>query len=144
MVTNKDGQIYIASLHTESLFWHLKDSLPTQPSPIQTHSLTSPVSNSRATGLRLLDLLAVAAELQVLLGTHLVEPRHLGLVAVDDLGQLLERGAPRLDVHEVDEAELDEDPALCASRNQSVHMTQRTREGSGQREDEGGGDLQCR
>jgi hypothetical protein len=36
----------------------------------------------------------------------------LGLVAVDDLGELLESGALGLDVHEEDEAELEEDPAL--------------------------------
>lgn len=36
----------------------------------------------------------------------------LGVVAVDDLGQLLEGGALCLDVLEVDEGELEADPAL--------------------------------
>ena len=36
----------------------------------------------------------------------------LGLVAVNDLGELLEGGALGLDVHKEDEAELEEDPAL--------------------------------
>lgn len=41
-----------------------------------------------------------------------VDMSDLGLVAIDDLGQLLEGGSLGLDVHEVDEAQLEEDPAL--------------------------------
>jgi len=40
---------------------------------------------------------------------------NLGLVAVDDLGELLEGGALGLNVHEVDEDKLKEDPALFSS-----------------------------
>ncbi len=41
-----------------------------------------------------------------------VDTAHGGGVAVNDLGKLLEGRAARLDVHGVDEDELDEDPAL--------------------------------
>ena len=54
----------------------------------------------------------LGGKLLLLLDLVEVEVRDLGVVAVDDLGQLLERRAPGLDVHEVDEAQLQEDPAL--------------------------------
>ena len=59
---------------------------------------------------RLGDLLL--GELSLLLDLADVDVADLGLVAVDDLGQLLESGALGLDVHEEDEDELEEDPAL--------------------------------
>ena len=45
-----------------------------------------------------------------------VDLSDLGLVAIDDLGQLLEGGALGLNVHEVNEAQLEEDPALEGER----------------------------
>jgi hypothetical protein len=45
-----------------------------------------------------------------------VDVSDLGLVAIDDLGQLLEGGALGLDVHEVNEAQLQENPALEGER----------------------------
>lgn len=41
-----------------------------------------------------------------------VDAGDLGLVAVDDFGQLLEGRAAGLDVHEVDKDDLTENPAL--------------------------------
>lgn len=53
-----------------------------------------------------------AVDLNLLLELVEVEAGHGGFVAIDDLGQLLESRATGLDVHEVDEDELEEDPAL--------------------------------
>lgn len=41
-----------------------------------------------------------------------VQVRDLGVLAVEDLGEFLERWAAGLDVEEVDECEFDEDPDL--------------------------------
>lgn len=41
-----------------------------------------------------------------------VDVTDLSLITIDDLGQLLEGGALGLNVHEIHEAELEEDPAL--------------------------------
>lgn len=58
----------------------------------------------------LLDLLLF--ELNLLLDLLEVGLSHLGLVAVDDLGEFFEGGTLGLDVHEEDEGELEADPAL--------------------------------
>lgn len=64
-----------------------------------------------------LDLLAksgmLLVDLCLLFDLADVEMSHGGILAVDNLGQLLEGRAPGLDVHEVNEAEFEEDPALC-------------------------------
>ena len=57
-----------------------------------------------------LHLVAVASHL--LLDLHEVDLRHLGTVAIDHLGELLERGALGLHVHKVHKDELEQDPAL--------------------------------
>ena len=67
-----------------------------------------------------------------------VDVGHGRVLAVDDLGQLLERGAARLDVHEVDEAELEEDPALW--KRPSACLVATTSRGEGWIES----DLPCR
>ena len=63
-----------------------------------------------------LDLLAKSGvrfvDLSLLLDLADVEMSHSGLIAIDNLGQLLEGWAPGFDVHEVDEAKFEEDPAL--------------------------------
>lgn len=53
-------------------------------------------------------------DLGLLLDLADVDVGNVGLVAVDDTGELLEGGSLGLDVHEVDEAEFEEDPALLA------------------------------
>ena len=59
-------------------------------------------------------LLAWVAQHQVLLDLMDVDTTNLGLVAIDDLGQLLKGWALGLDVHEVHEDELEENPALLS------------------------------
>lgn len=59
-------------------------------------------------------------DLSLLLDLADVDVGNVGLVAVDDLGELLESGALGLDVHEVDEAEFEEDPALCNFSSVSI------------------------
>lgn len=39
-----------------------------------------------------------------------IDMRHLGIITIEDLSQLLESRTPGLNVEEVDEAKLDEDP----------------------------------
>lgn len=46
--------------------------------------------------------------------------RHLGIITIEDLSQLLESGTPGLNVEEVDEAELDEDPNRIDERQVPV------------------------
>lgn len=46
--------------------------------------------------------------------------RHLGIITIEDLSQLLESGTPGLDVEEVDEAELNEDPNRVDQRQVPV------------------------
>lgn len=58
------------------------------------------------------EVLLVGLDLGLLLDLVEVELRDCGVVAVDDLGELLEGGALGLDVHDVDEDELEGDPAL--------------------------------
>lgn len=58
------------------------------------------------------EVLLVADDLLLLLDLVEIEVGDLGLVAVDNFGQLLESRSLGLDVHEVDEAQLPEDPAL--------------------------------
>lgn len=53
-----------------------------------------------------------SVDLHLLLELVEVDASNGGLVAIDDLGQLFESWTPGLDVHEVDEDELEEDPAL--------------------------------
>lgn len=58
------------------------------------------------------EVLLVGLDLGLLLDLVEVQLRDGGVVAVDDLGELLEGGALGLDVHDVDEDELEGDPAL--------------------------------
>lgn len=46
--------------------------------------------------------------------------RHLGIITIKDLSQLLESGTPGLDIEEVDEAELDENPNRIDERQVPV------------------------
>lgn len=48
--------------------------------------------------------------LNLLLDLLEIYMRHLGIITIEDLSQLLESGTPGLNVEKVDEAELDEDP----------------------------------
>lgn len=57
-------------------------------------------------------MLLVGLDGGLLLDLLEVQLRDGGVVAVDDLGELLEGGALGLDVHDVDEDELGSDPAL--------------------------------
>ena len=55
-----------------------------------------------------------------------VDVGDLGVLSVDDLGKLLQGGAPSLNVHEVDKDELEEDPALQGNwplAHDAVHAT---------------------
>jgi hypothetical protein len=45
---------------------------------------------------------------------------HIGIITIEDLSQLLESGTPSLNVEEVDEAELDEDPNSVNQRQVPV------------------------
>lgn len=54
----------------------------------------------------------VLVDLDLLLDLVNIDVGNIGLVAIDDLGELLESGALGLDVHEEDEDELGGDPAL--------------------------------
>lgn len=58
--------------------------------------------------------LLVRCDLGLLLDLVQVQMRDGGLVAINDLGQLLERGALGLNVHEVNKTELKTHPALFA------------------------------
>lgn len=58
------------------------------------------------------EMLLVGLDSSLLLDLLEVQLRDGGVVAVDDLGELLEGGALGLDVHDVDEDELGSDPAL--------------------------------
>ena len=51
-------------------------------------------------------------DLDLLLDLADIDVGNIGVVTIDDLGELLESGALGLDVHEVDEGELESDPAL--------------------------------
>lgn len=53
-------------------------------------------------------------DLDLLLDLANVDVGNVGVVAVDDLGKLLESGTLGLDVHEEDEGELESDPALLS------------------------------
>lgn len=58
------------------------------------------------------EMLLVGLDLGLLLDLVEVQLRDGGVVAVDDLGELLEGRALGLDVHDVDEDEFECDPAL--------------------------------
>ena len=64
---------------------------------------------------RLVDLLRLP-DVHLLLDLVDVDAGNVGVVAVDNLGKLLEGRAFGLDVHEVHKDELDKDPALGATR----------------------------
>ncbi len=57
-------------------------------------------------------LVRVRGQLRLLFDLVKIHVGHLGFVSVDDLGHLLECGAAGLDVHKVDKAQFEEDPAL--------------------------------
>ncbi len=63
-----------------------------------------------------LDLLRKLLDRDVLGDGVDVDAAHGGVVPVDDLGELLEGGTAGLDVHGVDEDELDENPALLPNQ----------------------------
>ena len=70
-----------------------------------------------------LDVLLLV-DVRLLLDLVDVDVRNLGGVAVDDLGELLEGGAARLDVHEVDKGKLEGDPALQSRWLDQLHTEQ--------------------
>jgi hypothetical protein len=82
---------------------------------------------------RLGDLLRLL-DVHLLLDLVDVDAGHVGVVAVDDLGELLEGRALGLDVHEVHKDELEEDPALRGNGLAAEAETRR----------EEPGDLRCR
>jgi hypothetical protein len=51
-------------------------------------------------------------DLSLLLDLVDIDVANLGLITIDDLGELLEGGALGLNIHEVDEGEFEENPAL--------------------------------
>ena len=59
-------------------------------------------------------------DLNLLLDLLEINMRHLGIITIEDLSQLLESGTPGLDVEEVDEAEFDEDPNRIDERQVPV------------------------
>lgn len=60
------------------------------------------------------------SNLNFLLDLLKINMRHLGIITIKDLGQLLESGAPGLNVEEVDKAELDEYPDRVDQRQVPV------------------------
>jgi hypothetical protein len=58
--------------------------------------------------------------LNLLLDLLKINMRHLGIITIEDLSQLLESGTPGLDVEEVDEAELNKDPNRVDQRQVPV------------------------
>ena len=59
-------------------------------------------------------------DLNLLLDLLEIDMRHLGIITIEDLSQLLESGTPGFNVEEVDEAELDEDPNCVDQRQVPV------------------------
>lgn len=84
---------------------------PTQPNTFVDGEKEIPSTNPRReSAILLVGLLLV--DLGLLLDLVDVDLANGSILAIDELGQLLESGALGLDVHEVDEGELEEDPAL--------------------------------
>ena len=59
-------------------------------------------------------------DLNLLLNLLEINMRYLGIITIEDLSQLLEGGTPSLNVEEVDEAKLDEDPNSVDQRQVPV------------------------
>lgn len=76
---------------------------------------------------RLGDLLRLL-DVHLLLDLVDVDAGHVGVVAVDDFGELLEGRALGLDVHEVHKDELEEDPALRGNGLAAEQMSQWARQ----------------
>lgn len=76
----------------------------------ETRKVKRSCATTTLSGHSLVGLLGL--DVNLLLDLLDVEMRNIGIVAIDDLDQLLESGAASLDVHEVHEHELAKDPAL--------------------------------